>query len=60
MTKPLDRSATATLLRRLQDAGGTGIPIDKHSATDLAALRTLARRAEATISFGRAFRVVQR
>lgn len=60
MTKPLDRTATATLLRRLQDAGGTGIPIDKLSPTDLSALRTLARRAQATISFGRCYRVVNR
>lgn len=60
MTKALSKTANAVLLRRLQDAGGTGIPIDKLTSTDLAALRRLAQRAEATISFGRAYRVVQR
>ena len=57
---PNPDTAPAKLLRRLSDAGSTGVPVDSLAPTELAALKALSRSGQATIAFGRAHGVVTR
>lgn len=59
MTDKLSTAATDVLHRKLDRAGGTGIDVDRLSPTELKTLETLVRRNKASISFGRAFRVLR-
>lgn len=58
MTEQISRNATDVLHRKLEHAGGVGVPIDRLSSTEQHTLSTLVRQGRASISFGIAYRVL--